>query len=123
MLIDSRTILGKQGEELAARYLEKNGYRVVVRNFSSRLGEIDLIAEKKKELHFVEVKTRRDTHFVAPEEVVDWRKQDKMRKVAQFFLASSQSKFENHEMYLDVMAVIGPTDKGDYTLRHLIGAF
>ena len=52
---------GKIGEDYAAQFLTKKGYRVVARNYRSRFGEIDLIAENKEYIVFAEVKTR-DKH-------------------------------------------------------------
>lgn len=124
MPTDARKILGRNGEDFAVQFLEKNGYKIITRNFSNRYGEIDLIVEKKNELHFVEVKTRRDNHFVQPEEVVDWRKQAKIKRVAQAFLAHSRSsRFQNCDIYLDVVAVIWPADDIKPVIKHLTGAF
>ena len=51
--------LGDRGEDYTARYLEKQGFHIVERNWHSRYGEIDIIAENEEYLLFVEVKTRR----------------------------------------------------------------
>ena len=80
--------LGREGEELAARYLEKQGYRVLERNYRSRWGEIDLIAEKGGELFFVEVKTRRDTDTVSPLELIPYPKQVHISRLAQKYVAA-----------------------------------
>lgn len=118
---DSRKILGLEGENLACRFLEKIGYQIVCRNFSGRYGEIDIIAEHKKELHFVEVKTRRRNQFMEPEEAVDGYKQEKLRKMAQVFLSLAQSRrFCEHDIYLDVIAI---TCGEKPQIKHLVGAF
>ncbi len=124
MPADSRKILGQEGEDHAVQFLEENGYKVIVRNFTCRYGEIDLIAVKKKELHFVEVKTRRDNHFIQPEEVVDWRKQGKIRRSAQKFLSQPQSvQFQDCDVYLDVVAIVWPAENKKPVIKHLLGAF
>lgn len=124
MPADVRKVLGRNGEDLAVQFLEKSGYKIIARNFSNRYGEIDLIAEKKNELHFVEVKTRRDNHFVQPEEVVDWRKQAKIKRTAQAFLAAPRSlRFQNCDIYLDVVAIVWPADDKKPVIKHLTGAF
>ncbi|WP_276661388.1 YraN family protein, partial [Syntrophomonas wolfei] len=59
--------LGLWGEELAAQYLGKKGYKILERNFYTRYGELDLVCEKDDNIVFVEVKTRRSTRFGSPE--------------------------------------------------------
>ena len=67
--------LGFAGEDLACRYLERNGYQIVERNKSyPRICEIDIIAKKKNKYYFVEVKTRKTDAFGIPSEAVDARK-------------------------------------------------
>jgi putative endonuclease len=75
-------ILGKEGEDTAARYLKQQGYRIIERNYSTRNGEIDLIAMHDGALVFVEVKTRTSDAFGAPELAVNQRKQQRMVKAA-----------------------------------------
>ena len=58
-----KTELGARGEALAADYLEKNGYRILDRNYRCRMGEIDLVARKENTLAFVEVKLRKNTSY------------------------------------------------------------
>ena len=60
--------IGSFGEDVAIRYLEMRGYRVIAKNFKCRLGEIDIIAEKRDEIIFVEVKTRTNNKFGMPSE-------------------------------------------------------
>ena len=62
--------IGSFGEDVAIRYLEMRGYRVIAKNFKCRLGEIDIIAEKRDEIIFVEVKTRTNNKFGMPSEAV-----------------------------------------------------
>ncbi len=62
----SNLSLGKQGEEIAADFLKKKGMKILERNFRTPFGEIDVITEKNRKLHFVEVKTRRSTKFGKP---------------------------------------------------------
>ena len=84
--MDERKQRGNRGEAVVAGYLRKNGYRLLESQFRCRFGEIDLIAQKKGVLCFVEVKLRSsDTHGL-PREFVDGRKQEKFRKTAQYYL-------------------------------------
>ena len=80
-------ILGRQGEDLAAKYLKKHGYKIVERNFKTPFGEADLIARKGETYCFVEVKTRSGDGFGAPAEAVDARKQERYHKIAQYYCA------------------------------------
>ena len=77
-----RIALGKQGEEIALKYLKKKAYKIIERNYRSRLGEIDIIASHKGATVFIEVKTRGNTDFGLPQESVDERKQQHMARVA-----------------------------------------
>ena len=75
-------ILGRQGEDLAVKYLKNHGYKILERNFKTPFGEADIIALKKDFYCFVEVKTRCGDGFGAPSEAVDRKKQDRYRKIA-----------------------------------------
>jgi len=87
--------LGRRGEELAAAYLQKQGFRIVAANFSlpvgrNRLGvlinvELDLVAYEAETLCFVEVKTRSSDWFAAPEVNVDRRKQRQIARAARAY--------------------------------------
>lgn len=83
---DPRIVLGQSGEELAVRYLMLNGYVILHRNFRCRIGEIDVIASKDDVLTFVEVKTRNSILAGFPAEAVTFAKQQKIRRVAQYYL-------------------------------------
>jgi putative endonuclease len=83
----SRTLeLGERGEKVAARYLRRHGYKVLVRRFRSRSGEIDIVCRHNEWLVFVEVKTRTSEQLGAPSEAVDKAKQRHMTKVALDYL-------------------------------------
>lgn len=83
---ESTRELGKQAEEQAVRLLRKAGYKVLERNFTCKLGEIDIIASESGSLVFVEVRARRQTEFGLPQETVDERKQLQLRRLAEFYL-------------------------------------
>ena len=78
--------LGKEGEELACRFLRKRGYRIRERNYCSPLGEIDIVAWDKGTMAFIEVKTRRDNDYGSPQESVTKSKQQRIRKIALTYL-------------------------------------
>jgi len=83
---NARQLLGRKGEQMAADALCERGYRIVERNFRCRYGEIDLIAEERDDLVFVEVKTRRGSAFGRPEEAVTLTKRRKLAEVASYYL-------------------------------------
>lgn len=77
--------LGKYGEELAAQHLQKQGYKILARNFQKRYGEIDIVAQEGNTLVFVEVKTRIGDKFGPPEEAITpWKLQALIRS-AQYY--------------------------------------
>ena len=80
-----KKFLGKKGERLAEEEIKKSGYKFVKRNFSTPYGEADLIFEKNDETIFVEVKTRSGTTFGLPCEAVGYKKQEKYRKIAEYY--------------------------------------
>jgi putative endonuclease len=84
---NGKLLLGKEGERLAERYLQKKGYKLVERNYRCTVGELDLIVLDRRVVVFVEVKTRTGHGFGTPLEAVEFRKQRKMIQAAQFFLA------------------------------------
>lgn len=77
---------GREGEAIAVRYLENEGYRVVERNYRCVFGEMDIVARDGRTCVFVEVKSRRSDRFGAPALAVDRRKQRKMSSVAMCYL-------------------------------------
>ena len=85
-----KKVIGDKGESFATWLYEKSGYSVIERNYHSRYGEIDLIAESETELCFVEVKTRKQTSFGNPSEAVDYRKQQKLTLTAMKYLTENE---------------------------------
>lgn len=95
--------LGERGEALAWNFLKKMGYAILEKNYRTRFGEIDVIAVKDDSLIFIEIKTRRNHHFGLPAEAVDWRKRQKMIRVAESYL--QQKKMENREARFDILSI------------------
>jgi len=94
MSLSSKQI-GQTGEDLAAKFLKKKGFKVLVKNFSTRFGEIDLIVVKKDLLVFVEVKTRVGDGELNPEWAINWEKIKRVEKMAQVFLAQNKINYQN----------------------------
>jgi len=80
-----RKNLGKLGEELATKELRKNEYKILERNFSSKFGEVDIIAQEGDFLVFVEVKTRWSKKFGLPEEAITPWKIKRIIKTSQYY--------------------------------------
>jgi putative endonuclease len=99
--------LGKKGEDLALRYLKKQGYRIIQTNYVCKMGEMDIIAQEKDTLAFIEVKTRTSTTFGPPQLAVNPAKQVQLSKVALWFL--KEKKLEDIRARFDVVAILlGP---------------
>lgn len=107
--------LGKLGEQVAAKYLKNQGYKILEKNYRTRYGEIDLICEKEQIIHFIEVKTRTNQNFGWPEEAVNQRKIEKIIKVAEKYL-------EEHELDLswqiDIISLLIKAKERKTELKH-----
>ena len=79
-------IVGNIGEDVAEEYLKKNKYKIIARNYVAGKGEIDIIAQKKKDTVFVEVKTRQNNDFGTPAEAIDYRKKKKLIETAERYI-------------------------------------
>lgn len=82
-----RKEIGSRGEELAVSFLRAQNYKIMTRNYRCRYGEIDIIAEDKGTLVFVEVKTRSSTEFGTGLEAVNYMKIRRIKKTALVYLA------------------------------------
>ena len=85
-MTDTRSILGKDGEDLACRELARRGYAIVERRFRVRSGELDIVARDGPVLVFVEVKTRAGRRFGNPAEAVTPVKQRRLAQLANAYL-------------------------------------
>lgn len=80
---------GAEGEKRVANFLRKRGFAVVCRNFKSKYGEVDIIAENQKYILFVEVKTRRDNSLVSGVQAVDAFKQRRITLTANDYISKT----------------------------------
>ncbi|HEX5936379.1 MAG TPA: YraN family protein [Actinomycetota bacterium] len=101
--------VGSRGEDAAADAYRRRGYRVVARNWRCRLGELDLVVERCGVLVFCEVKARRGSAYGGGWEAVTWRKQAKLRALAELFLQASGSRPSSVRFDVASVAVRGPT--------------
>ena len=95
--------LGKTGEEIGTQYLINNGYKLIIRNFRCRQGEIDIIAKDKDEIVFIEVKTRRNTNYGYPIDAVDKRKQKHILNASKYYVY--KNKLEKRKIRFDVIEI------------------
>ncbi|MDP3481253.1 MAG: YraN family protein [Desulfoprunum sp.] len=117
---EKRAVLGKKGEDLAARYLQEKGYTILLRNYRRKLGEIDIIAKEGQTLVFVEVKTRQTGASYFPAEAVTPRKQGQISRTAQEYLI--HHNLLNKPARFDVISV-SMSSHGIPTIHHIPNAF
>ena len=107
--------MGRAGEQRACEFLRKKGFKIIVANYKTFVGEIDIIAEDAGTLVFIEVKTRMDDAFGAPSEAVNRKKQEKYLKVASEYL--QKNKKNDSPCRFDVIEI------QDGEINHIIDAF
>jgi len=101
---DPRHALGARGERAAVKALKRAGYRIRDRNYRTRSGEVDVIAEHGDIVVFVEVKTRSDDAYGAPHEAVNPRKQQRVRRAAQRYLL--EKDLRDRPCRFDVVSIV-----------------
>ncbi len=110
--------LGKKGEDVAAAYLTGKGYKILHRNYRTPLGEADMLISDNDILAFVEVKARTGNLFGEPFEAVDFRKQQKIKKIALYYLKLHRVEYQ---VRFDVVSIVSRNGKTD--IKHIIEAF
>ncbi len=110
--------LGREGEEIAVKFLKKKGYRIIEKNYRTVFGEIDIIARDKDVIVFTEVKTRADNTFGYPFEAVNRRKREKIKKVALSFMKKCRKEFPAR---FDVLSIT--VKDGKKRIEHMKDAF
>ncbi|HSX19260.1 MAG TPA: YraN family protein [Candidatus Saccharimonadales bacterium] len=101
----NKTTLGKYGEDIAAKFLAKNGYKIIERNFRIRGGEIDIIAKENQTLVYIEVKTRTSAKFGLPEESVNYYKLKFLERAAKFYRNARQNNKLPAAERIDVVSI------------------
>jgi putative endonuclease len=100
---------GEKSENLAAWYLKQNGYKIIEQNYRNRMGEIDIIAQDRKTIVFVEVKSRRSVRYGSPKFAVTPKKQRTISRVALYYLKTT--KQIDAKARFDVVAIISNRDE------------
>ena len=107
--------MGRVGEKRAVDFLKKKGFKILTTNYKTPVGEIDIIAEEKGVIVFIEVKTRTNDNFGLPCEAVDKKKQEKYYKTATHYL--QKVKKTDSECRFDVVEI----ENGE--INHIFNAF
>lgn len=111
--------LGKEAENLAAEYLLKNEYKILMRNFRFKKNEVDIIAEKDNLIIIVEVKARSTDFFILPQEAVTKGKIKSIVLAANHFMEEFN---KNQEVRFDIISVL-PDKTGKLEIEHIKDAF
>lgn len=110
--------IGKQGENIATKYLIQNNYKILERNFNCCFGEIDIIAKDKNEYVFIEVKTRTSKQYGNPVDAVTNIKQRHIWKSTKYYVYIK--KLENAYIRFDVIEILKKENK--FYLHHIKNA-
>ncbi|MGE8556371.1 MAG: YraN family protein [Chryseobacterium jejuense] len=110
---------GKKAEEMAADFLQKSGYKILVRNFRFQKAEIDIIAEKDELIIIVEVKARSTDAFMLPQEAVTKTKIRSIVLAANHYLEESDKQ---NEVRFDIISVL-PDEHRNLIIDHIADAF
>lgn len=117
-----KKLLGRWGEELAARYIKNKRFKVIAMNYYCRMGEIDIIAQNKKYVVFIEVKLRKNSTHGYAREFVTQQKQEKLRTAAQLWLSQNPTGLQPR---FDVVEIYAPQgmDTEKPIINHIENAF
>ncbi|MBL7927394.1 MAG: YraN family protein [Bacteroidia bacterium] len=110
--------LGNEGENTALQFLKNKGYQIIATNYRYLKAEIDIIAQWKQQLIFIEVKTRSSSVFGMPQDAVGIKKQKLMIEAAHNYILQNQLR---NEARFDVVAII--KTKSGTEIIHVEDAF
>lgn len=110
--------IGSKGEEIAADYLKKKGYSILYRNYKTPYGEADIITKDNDTVVFVEVKTRSNVSFGQPFEAVNFKKQERLKRIALFYMKNINRQIK---IRFDVISI--SSEDGRDKIEHIKEAF
>jgi putative endonuclease len=116
--LNAKDALGQHGEQLAAEYLQRAGFRILSRNWRCSEGEIDIVAADRRVLVACEVKTRSGVGYGTPLEAVTRKKRNRLRRLAVCWVVANGVLFD--EVRVDVVGVL-KDDKNGFTIEHIRG--
>ncbi len=108
--------LGKNGENLAAEFLKQNGYRILAKNFRTKLGELDIVALDKGTVCFIEVKTRLGDKKGKPYEAINKRKIIHLKRAANYYLLINN--YKQYKLSLDAISIVLDNDLNPIKIDH-----
>lgn len=110
--------IGRLGEETAAKFLQKLGYKILEKNYRySRFCEIDIVAKDKDTIVFAEVKTRTTSNFGHPFEAVNKKKLMNIFKAGLFYLKNTTETYKRYR--IDIVSVLGNVHEQSPKIEHL----
>ncbi len=118
-MIKGKKELGRWGEKKAEHYLTKKGHTIIAQNYRQKIGEIDIISLYHDIIVFTEVKTRQTKRFGPPSTAVNGSKQNKIKKLANYFL--QENELFNYNIRFDVITISITEEKR--VIKHFINAF
>ena len=113
---------GSWGEACAAGFLRDKGYKPVAMGYRTRFGEIDIIAEHKGYIVFVEVKLRKNADFAEAKEFVTKSKQEKIKTCAEIWLSLHETALQPRFDVIEIYAPLGEKTENP-RIQHLVDAF
>lgn len=116
--VHPKDALGRHGEQLAADYLQRAGFRILDRNYRCSDGEIDIVAADRRVLVACEVKTRSGLRYGTPVEAVTYRKLRRLRRLAVRWVVTHGVLFD--ELRVDIVGVLR-SPSGEFTIDHVRG--
>ncbi|MBQ8741393.1 MAG: YraN family protein [Clostridia bacterium] len=117
-------LVGKAGEDFVAQYLKSKGYIIIKRNWrDSRYGEIDIVAENRECIAFVEVKTRQKDSLVSGLEAVDFGKQQRTRNASQTFMRRLRTNLPPRLDVAEVTVIDEKDGKFQFEINYIKNAF
>jgi putative endonuclease len=116
--MQAKDALGRRGEELAAEYLEHEGFRILERNYRCSQGEIDIVAADHRTLVACEVKTRSGVGFGAPAEAVTKQKLHRLRRLTVQWAREHHLTFDG--LRVDIVGVLR-SGSDEFSIEHLRG--
>ena len=120
--VREKDLLGRQGEDEAVRFLKSQGYRILERNLQFRFGELDIIAQKRNVIAFIEVKTRRTGVAGQPFEGVKPAKMRRIVSMAETYLRYKKLEDDNLVFRFDIISIVWPEGEPP-EIQHLENAF